>query len=232
MAYFNTLLHLVFKLIYGGLGDDARWRAVIDHIGTQSLYGVLFAIVFIETGLVIMPFLPGDSLLFAVGAVGARDIGINVPLAAVLLVLAALCGDNLNYWVGRKAGPMVFRREDSKWLKKKHLERTQAFYETFGAKMVILARFVPIVRTFAPFVAGVGRMNYAKFLIFSIVGAIAWVSLCVGAGVALGKVEFVKKHFEVIVLAIIFISVLPMVVEFLRHRSAAKRGNALGTTGD
>jgi membrane-associated protein len=143
-----------------------------------------------------------------------------------LLVLAALMGDNVNYWLGRRLGPAVFRREDSRLLNKKHLVRAQEFYKCHGSKTIILARFVPIVRTFAPFVAGFGRMSYARFLIFSIVGAVAWVSICIGAGYVLGSKEFFKKHFELVVLVIVIISLLPMLVELIRARRASQHGGS------
>src|SRR5829696_7874380 len=226
MEFFRRLFDLIFR----GLGDDAKWRAMIDYIGTPTLYVVLFAIVFAETGLVVTPFLPGDSLLFALGAMGARDIGINLPLVTVLLIVAAILGDAVNYWIGYKLGPAVFKSEEdekrswkSRLLNKKHLLRAQEFYEKYGGKTIILARFVPVVRTFAPFVAGVGRMNFFRFWLFNIVGAIAWVLICVLAGYAFGNVEFVKKRFEVVIIAIVVISVLPMVFEYWKARREAKR---------
>ena len=215
-------LRRLFNL-FRHLGEDASWQSMIDYVGPHTIYAVLFAIVFCETGLVVTPFLPGDSLIFAIGAVAARDIGISVTVVAPLLVCAALLGDNLNYWLGRRLGPAVFKREDSKLLNKKHLLRAHEFYETYGSKTVILARFVPIVRTFAPFVAGIGRMNYARFLIFSVVGAILWVGICLTGGYFLGGLPFFKKHFELVILAIVFVSLIPMAVEVLRARSKAKR---------
>src|SRR5918998_16601 len=197
-----------FRLLYDllrHLGEDARWQAMIDYIGVNKLYAVLFLIVFAETGLVVTPFLPGDSLLFAIGALGARGIGINLALVTVLLIAAAIIGDAVNYWVGYKLGPAVFKREDSKLLNKKHLLRAQEFYETYGGKTIILARFVPIVRTFAPFVAGVGRMNFFRFWLYNVIGAIAWVVICIGAGRLFGNIPFVKKHFELVIIAIVVI---------------------------
>src|SRR5438067_12616179 len=158
--------HLVNDLLWH-LGEDQKWRAMVDYIGVHSLYVVLFAIIFCETGLVVTPFLPGDSLIFAIGTVAGREVGLNLFVVGPLLVCAALLGDNVNYWLGRRLGPAVFKREDSKLLNKKHLLHAQTFYEKYGSKTVILARFVPIDRTFAPFVAGIGRMNYARFLFFS-----------------------------------------------------------------
>jgi membrane-associated protein len=217
MEFFGKLFHLIF----GGLGDDEQWRSMVRYIGVNKLYFVLFAIVFCETGLVVTPFLPGDSLIFALGAVGAREIGIDLKVVFPLLIVAALVGDNVNYWLGRRVGPAVFKREDSKLLNKKHLIKAQTFYEKYGSKTIILARFVPIVRTFAPFVAGIGRMNYARFLLFSVIGAVAWVSICLGAGYSLGSRPFFKKHFELVMLAIVLISILPIGIEFLRHRGKA-----------
>ena len=221
MEFFRRLYDLLRHL-----GEDAKWEAMIQYIGTPTLYAVLFAIVFAETGLVVTPFLPGDSLLFAIGAIGARGIGINLPLITVLLIVAAILGDAVNYWIGYRLGPAVFKREDSRLLNKKHLIKAQEFYEKYGGKTIILARFVPIVRTFAPFVAGVGKMNFFRFWVFNIVGAIAWVVICVGAGWLFGNVEFVKKNFELVIIAIIVISVLPMAFEFWQARKEAKRGGS------
>jgi membrane-associated protein len=221
MEFFRRLYDLLRHL-----GEDEKWRAMIDFLGAPTLYGILFAIVFAETGLVVTPFLPGDSLLFALGAMGARDIGINLPLAAALVIVAAIVGDAVNYWIGYKLGPAVFKREDSRVLNKKHLLRAQEFYEKYGGKTIILARFVPVVRTFAPFVAGVGRMNFFRFWLFNIVGGVAWVLICVTAGYFLGSIPFVKKNFELVIVMIVVISVLPMVVEFWQARRAAKRGGS------
>jgi membrane-associated protein len=205
------------------LGDDVRWQEMISYLGgAVPLYVVLFCIVFAETGLVVLPFLPGDSLLFALGAVSARDVGIDLLVIAPLLVAAALIGDNVNYWLGRSIGKVVMRREKTPFINKKHLIRAHEFYEYYGAKTVILARFVPIVRTFSPFVAGIASMNYVKFLLFSVIGAVAWVSICSGAGYYFGRFDFVKKHFELVIVAIVIISVLPMAVEFIRARRAHK----------
>jgi membrane-associated protein len=223
MEFFRKLFHLLF----GGLNDTARWNDVINYVGTGNIYVVLFAIVFAETGLVVTPFLPGDSLLFAIGAIGARqNIELNLWIVTPLLIVAAILGDAVNYWVGYKLGPAVFKRETGRLLNKKHLLRAQEFYETYGGKTIILARFVPIVRTFAPFVAGIGKMNFFRFWVYNIVGGIAWVVICVTAGVFVGRFAFVQKHFELVILAIIFISILPMVVEFWRARQAAKRGGS------
>jgi membrane-associated protein len=219
MKFFELLFHL----LWGGLGDDTKWRALLDYVGMPQLYTIFFIIIFCETGLVVTPFLPGDSLIFAIGAIGARELGINLPLMAVLLSAAAILGDAVNYWIGFKLGPAVFRKEDSKLLNKKHLLRAQEFYEKYGAKTIILARFVPIVRTFAPFVAGVGKMNFFRFWLYNIIGGVAWVLICLFSGYYFGTLPFVKKHFELVLVAIIFVSLLPMLIEFLRARSASKK---------
>jgi membrane-associated protein len=190
----------------------------IDH--GSSTYMILFAIVFAETGLVVVPFLPGDSLLFAAGAVASRGF-LNVGLLSLGLVTAAIIGDTVNYHVGQAIGPRVMKSETSRWLNKKHLEKTHKFFEKYGGKTIILARFVPIVRTFAPFVAGAGAMNYRKFLVYNVVGAALWVTTMLGAGWALGQVPFVKERFEVIVIGIVILSVMPMVVEWWKARSEA-----------
>ena len=221
MEFINKLVWTIFHLSPKSLNDFTA------YVGPGKLYVVLFLIVFAETGLVVTPFLPGDSLLFAVGAVAAYEgTPINLPLLTVLLIVAAILGDAINYSIGYRVGPKVFTREDSKLLNKKHLLRAQEFYEKYGGKTIILARFVPIVRTFAPFVAGVGKMNFFRFWVFNIVGAILWVVICVGAGWLFGNVEFVKKNFELVIIAIIVISVLPMVFEFWQARKEAKRGGS------
>ena len=196
---------------------------MVNYIGVHSLYSVLFAIVFCETGLVVRPFLPGDSLIFAVGAVAARA-GIDIAIVGPLLVVAALMGDNVNYWLGRTLGPAVFKREDSKLLSKKHLIKAQAFYEKHGSKTIILARFVPIIRTFAPFVAGIGKMNYGRFLLFSVIGAVAWVSICLSGGYFLGSRPFFKQHFELVVLVVIVVSLVPVGWELWCAKQAAQHG--------
>ena len=181
------------------------------------VYALLFAIVFCETGLVVTPFLPGDSLLFVVGALAAAG-GMDIVLVMALLVAAALSGDNVNYWIGRWAGPKVFRLEDSRWFNRKHLARTHDFYDRHGGKAIILARFVPIVRTYVPFVAGVGAMPYARFLAFSVAGALLWVvSLCL-AGYWFGNIPAVKKNLGAVILVIVVISVTPMAVALWRAR--------------
>jgi membrane-associated protein len=189
------------------------------------LYVALFAIIFAETGLVITPFLPGDSLLFAVGAVAAHpNSPIRLGLVAVLLVVAAVLGDAVNYAIGARLGPHVFTREDSWLLNKKHLNRAHDFYEKYGGITIILARFIPIVRTFAPFVAGIGKMSYRRFAAYNIVGGSVWILLFLLAGWGFGGQEYVQKNFKLVVVAIIVISVLPGVYEYLRVRIGHKQG--------
>ncbi len=195
------------------------------HLGEWSqalgpwLYVLLFAIVFCETGLVVTPFLPGDSLLFAVGALASLpDSGVNIAVVAPLLIAAAVIGDAVNYAVGAYMGPKVFSREDSRWLSKKHLQRTHEFYEKYGGKTIILARFVPIVRTFAPFVAGVGSMTYSRFALYNVTGAVVWVLSFLLAGYYFGQIPTIKSNFHIVIVAIIVISVLPIVFEYVRAR--------------
>jgi len=193
-----------------------------------GLYGLLFLIVFCETGLVVTPFLPGDSLLFAVGALSAtQDSPISLPLMMVVLFVAAVLGDAVNYQIGLRLGPAVFKSEGSFVFNKKHLFKTQAFYEKHGGKTIIIARFMPIIRTFAPFVAGIGRMQYRRFFAFNVVGAAVWVILLGGLGRAFGETPFVKNNFERVILGIIFISVLPMLIEIIRSRRAPAEPEAV-----
>lgn len=189
-----------------------------DYAGPW-MYVVFFVILFAETGLVITPFLPGDSLLFTVGAVAAHPLSpINLPMTIVLLIAAAILGDAVNYWIGYCVGRKVFTCEDSWLLNKKHLLEAQRFYDQYGGKTIVLARFVPIVRTFAPFVAGIGKMSYLRFAVFNVVGGAAWVSLFLVAGWWFGSREAVQKQFHYVILGIVAVSVLPVVVEFLRAR--------------
>jgi len=199
---------------------DAHLAAFVQQHGAW-VYGLLFLIVFCETGLVVTPFLPGDSLLFVTGAVAAAG-GMDIVLVMVTLVAAALCGDNVNYWIGRTLGLKVF----SRFINPAHLKRTHEFYERHGGKTIIIARFVPIVRTFAPFVAGIGAMSYARFLTYNVLGGVLWVAVCLAAGYFFGNLPFVKQNFSVVILAIVFVSVLPAVVEYLRHRAEARRAAA------
>lgn len=192
----------------------------LDGLVTQFgpwLYVILFLIVFCETGLVVTPILPGDSLLFAVGALTAREGGLNFWIVLVTLGLAAILGDTVNYWVGYFLGDKVQKRFP-RLVKAEYLERTHNFYERYGGKTIIIARFVPIVRTFAPFVAGVGRMTYARFMMFNVTGALLWIGLLVPAGHFFGNLQIVRKNFSLVVMAIIVLSILPGVFEFWRER--------------
>ncbi len=181
------------------------------------VYALLFLIVFMETGFVVTPFLPGDSLLFVAGAVAAAG-GMELPLLMATLIVAALCGDNVNYWVGRLLGPKLFRFEGNRWLKQENLDHTHAFMERHGPKAIIIARFVPIVRTFVPFVCGLGRLTYPRFLGFSVLGALLWVGLLTPAGFFFGNLPVVKENLTVVILGIVALSLLPGVLEYLRAR--------------
>jgi membrane-associated protein len=202
---------------------DAHLLDLARAYGTW-IYALLFSIVFAETGLVVTPFLPGDSLLFATGALCATG-ALNTWVALPLLALAAFTGNAVNYTIGRLIGPRVFHASDQtglshRLLNREHLARAHAFFERFGGKAVVLGRFVPIVRTFVPFVAGAAQMSSASFVFYNFLGAAGWVVLCLGAGVVWGNVPFVKAHFSAVTLGIVFISVLPMAFELLRHRGA------------
>jgi len=209
---FETLLHLSPDSVNTLAGQVGPW-----------LYVILFGIIFAETGLVATPFLPGDSLLFAVGAVAAPGSSINLGLVCVLLVLAAVAGDAVNYAIGAYLGPKVFAREDSWVLNRKHLLEAHAFYEQYGGVTIFLARFMPIIRTFAPFVAGIGKMSYARFAVYNVTGGIAWVLLFLLGGRWFGGLETVQKNFHLVIIAIIVISVLPPIVHYLRTRQAPDR---------
>jgi len=203
---------------------DKHLVELVTNYG-RWIYGILFAIVFAETGLVVTPFLPGDSLLFACGALAANGT-LDVWIVWALLTTAAILGDAVNYAVGRYVGPKVFRAEDRsgllhKLLNREHLAEAHAFFERHGGKAIVLARFVPIVRTFVPFVAGAGTMTYRAFAIYNIAGAILSVSVCVGAGYAFGNVPIVKNNFSLVALGIVIVSVLPMAIDLLRRRRRA-----------
>jgi membrane-associated protein len=194
---------------------DVHLAEIIDRFGAGA-YGILFLIVFCETGLVVTPLLPGDSLLFAAGSFAALGSFSLVPLM-LLLMAAAILGDTVNYWIGARIGERAFSGK-VRFLKQAHLVRTQEFYQRHGGKTILLARFVPIVRTFAPFVAGVGRMNYPRFLAYNVGGAVLWVSLFTLAGYFFGNIPAVKSNFTLVILAIIGLSVLPIIVEVIRGR--------------
>ncbi len=206
-TFINSFLHL-----------DKTLGDIIADFGPWT-YAILFAIIFIETGLVVMPFLPGDSLLFMAGSFAALG-SLNIGFLILLLIIAAVLGDNTNYFVGRFLGhkAIKWKLRGRQLVNPKYIEKSEKFYEKYGVKTIILARFVPIVRTFAPFVAGVGEMKYSRFLPFDILGGILWVSIATLAGYWFGGMEVVKKNFELVVIGIIFISVLPIIIEVLRNK--------------
>jgi len=205
---------------------DQHLAEVIQRYGT-STYALLFLIVFLETGLVVTPLLPGDSLLFAAGSFAGLGLLRFWPLF-FLLCAAAILGDTVNYAIGARLGPRVFHYPKSRFFNPEHLKKTHAFYEKYGGKTIIIARFVPIVRTFAPFVAGIGAMSYARFLGYNVIGGVLWVSVCLSSGYFFGNLPLVKQNFSLVVIAIVFISLLPAVIEYLRHRAEAKRKAAAG----
>ena len=213
MEYISHFIDLFLHL-------DKHLGELVKEYGTWT-YLVLFVIVFCETGLVVTPILPGDSLLFAAGAIAALG-SLNPHLLVVLLTIAAVLGDAVNYQIGRYVGPAVFKKEDSRYFKRAHLEKTHAFYERYGGKTIIIARFVPIVRTFAPFIAGVGQMSYKRFALYNVVGAVLWVVIGVYAGYLFGGLKIVKENFSLIIIAIVFISLLPAVFECWRAKQRKK----------
>ena len=221
MEFLRTVVGFVLHL-------DKYLDKVMAAFGPWT-YVILFLIIFCETGLVVTPFLPGDSLLFAVGTLTApREAAppaLRLEIILPLLIAAAIIGDNMNYWIGRRLGPRVFRREDVRFLNKRHLDRTHAFYEKHGGKTVVLARFLPIIRTFSPFVAGVGAMTYSRFLVYDIAGGFIWVGLFVLGGHFFGNLPVVKRNFTLVILAIIALSLLPPAIEILRHRFARGHGS-------
>jgi membrane-associated protein len=215
---FGILIGWIAFLIDFVLHVDRYLGQIIQAVGGWT-YVILFAIIFLETGFVVTPFLPGDSLLFAAGALAGA--GYLDPVALnVLLVIAASSGNTSNYWLGRFVGPRLIAMGKGRWIKQKHLDKTHSFFERYGGKTVVLARFVPIVRTFAPFVAGLGAMTYRRFAVFDIVGGVSWVTSFIWLGYFFGNLEFVRKNFSLVIFAIIIISVMPMVIEFLRAKYA------------
>jgi len=202
---FDALVHLD-KHLLEALQSYGGW-----------VYLLLFLIVFCETGLVVTPFLPGDSLLFVAGTLAGAG-SMNVHLLVVLLIAAAVLGDSVNYAIGRWLGPRVFRRDDSWFFKRAYIERTHAYFDKYGGRTIVIARFIPIIRTYAPFVAGIGRMDYSRFLMFNVGGAVLWVGLITYAGYLFGNVPIVKNNLTVVILGIIVLSISPGIVEYLRHR--------------
>lgn len=214
MEFLRNIIDLFLHL-------DKHLTDITSQYGIWT-YVILFLVIFVETGVVVMPFLPGDSLLFAAGALAAKpESGLNVVIMMVLLFIAAFLGDTLNYFIGDYIGPRVFRR-DYRFIKREHLLRTQGFYEKHGGKTIIIARFIPIIRTFAPFVAGVGTMKYGRFISYNIVGAFLWVFAFTLLGYFFGNLPVVKKNFTLVIFGIILVSILPPVIEFLKHKMAKK----------
>ncbi len=202
---------------------DVHLNEIISNYGVWT-YGILFFVIFMETGFVVTPFLPGDSLLFAAGTFAALG-SLNPLYLFLLLTVAAILGDTVNYSIGHYIGPRAFSGE-IKFLKQEHLDKTQGFYEKHGGKTIILARFIPIIRTFAPFVAGVGMMKYKKFILYTVVGGIVWVAIFTFLGYFFGNIEFVRKNFELVIFAIIFISFIPPVLEVIKARKESKEAAA------
>ncbi len=213
MGFIQQLIDLVLHV-------DTYLDVIIQQYGVLT-YLLLFIVVFCETGLVVTPFLPGDSLLFAVGAFAARG-SLELPVALLVLGAAAILGDTANYWIGAVVGPKVFHKENVRLLNRKYLERTHEFYERYGGKTIVIARFVPIVRTFAPFVAGIGKMTYGRFLSYNVFGGVLWVLLFVLGGFYFGNIGIVRRNFSLVIVAIVLISVMPGVVEALRQRARAR----------
>jgi membrane-associated protein len=210
MELINTFIGILLNL-------DKHLDFIIRTYGLWT-YAIFFLIIFLETGLVVTPFLPGDSLLFAIGTFAALG-SLDVRWSVVCLSIAAIAGDTANYWIGNFTGPKVFSKKKSRFLNKEYLYRTHRFYEKYGGKTIILARFIPIIRTFAPFVAGIGSMTYSRFIVYNIMGGIAWVVMFVLGGYFFGNIPFVKNNFSVVIFAIIFLSILPGIIEFLRSRN-------------
>lgn len=212
MELISGLLDLVVNL-------DEHLRALVQTYGVWA-YAILFVIIFLETGVVVTPFLPGDSLLFVAGTIAA--VGeLNVHALSALLIIAAILGDSVNYSIGRFLGPKVFQYEDSRFFKRAYLEYTRAFFERHGGKTIVIARFVPIVRTYAPFVAGIGRLTYRRFLFYNVTGAILWVVLLAYAGYFFGNLPIVRDNLTLAIMVIIVLSIMPGIVEYLRHRRRA-----------
>lgn len=209
-------MEIVQNLVELFLHLDKHLGGIIAQYGTFT-YVILFFVIFAETGFVFTPFLPGDSLLFAIGTLAALG-SLNVYFCFLLVVVAALSGDNVNYWVGHFLGIKILKKNSVRFIKKEYLAKTYAYFEKYGGKTIIIARFVPIVRTFAPFTAGLGRMNYLKFISYSITGALLWSGLLIFAGYYFGNLPFIKKNFSLAILAVIFISILPALIEIFRAK--------------
>jgi membrane-associated protein len=223
MEILNQAVELLRQAIDIILNLNLHLNAWITMFG-PGIYVILFLIIFAETGLIIFPFLPGDSLLFALGAMTVTENAyLNLPLLCVVLITAAILGDAVNYWIGRHVGMRLFANPNSKLFRREYLEKTQRFYDKHGGKTIILARFVPIIRTFAPFVAGVGEMRYSRFFFYNVTGALTWVLSITIAGAIFGNLPVIKRNFHIVIVAIIVISVLPIVIEVWKARREAKK---------
>lgn len=214
-------MELIKKFIDMVLHIDQHLGPLIQEFGPW-FYVIMFLVIFCETGLVVTPFLPGDSLLFALGAFAAGTGPLDLSTLIISLSIAAILGDTVNYWIGAKLGPRIFRGENVRFLNRKHLERTHEFYERYGGKTIIIARFVPIVRTFAPFVAGMGKMTYRRFMSFNVIGGLVWIISFLVLGYFFGNMPLVKKNFGLVIIVIIILSILPGVFEFWRERRRLK----------
>jgi membrane-associated protein len=225
MVYLTARMELLLKLVDIVLHVDDYLKDLVPQYGVW-IYAILFLIIFAETGLVVTPFLPGDSLLFAIGALCGAEV-LNLPTVLISLTVAGILGDSVNYWVGHYMGPKVFKG-NGRFLKKEYLEKTHNFYERYGGKTIIIARFVPIVRTFAPFVAGVGSMTYGKFMSYNVFGAILWVFSMTLAGYFFGGFKVVQDNFSLVILVIIFLSILPGIIEYWRERKRLRAAQEQG----
>jgi membrane-associated protein len=212
---------MLTTLVYSVLALDQTVASLATQYGAW-LYAILFVVIFAETGLVVCPFLPGDSILFIAGTVVAAA-GLDVHVLAVVLIVAAVLGDSVNYGVGHYIGPKAFHRRDSRWFRQEYLRRTQAFYERYGAVTIIIGRFVPIIRTFAPFLAGVAGLSYRRFLSYNVIGGCLWIGLLVYAGYLFGNIPWVKDNLSLIVIAIVVVSLIPAVMTFVKERRAATK---------
>lgn len=213
MWFFDFVIHL----------DKEKLNWLIDSVGIW-VYLLMFLVIFCETGLVVMPFLPGDSLIFAIGAVTVGSGGkLNIFTITIVLIIAAILGDTVNYSIGRVTGPKMFQKEKGRFFNKEHLMKTHAFYEKHGGKTIIIARFMPIIRTFAPFVAGMGSMSYLKFVMYNIIGGVAWVLLFIGAGALFGSIPFVEKNFSLVIYGIVLITIIPGIVTFINTKIKAMK---------
>lgn len=216
MSIFHSLINIILHL-------DQYLLSITEKYGMIT-YGIIFFIIFMETGFIVTPFLPGDSLLFAAGSIAALG-GLNIFILLILLTIAAITGDTVNYWIGRFIGPKLFE-SNSRFFKKKHLDKAHAFYEKHGGFAIVLARFVPIVRTFAPCVAGISKMNYGKFLFFNITGGITWISLFTLTGYFFGNLPFVKENFHYVIGVIIVLSLIPIAFEYYKEKRAIINGSS------